>query len=142
MNKKLIVLSMCLTGALVLSGCGCEKDNAELVTPSASPSPSVSASPDAEYEADKGGTVEPDKGPTDPKPGTDNNSQNGTGNTSGNTNTPAGNGMGGNTDTGTGNTSGNDSTNQDSAASEAIDDVGSAVDDLVNNAKNAVRGRR
>ena len=112
MKQKSIVLSLCLVAALMLSGCSKKDTNS---TPSTSPSttPSASMGLEGEYEADDHGAVDGNGA----APGT----------------SPVESGTP------------NDTTRPDGTADPdhtgdgVMNDVGDAVDDLVDDAKRAVR---
>ncbi len=136
MKKNILVLSLCLTSVLALSGCmsGGNDTNAG-TTPSASPSTGITGEngnnagmgstssstdtgEDSTYHADSNGTV-------------DGNGQNGTGSQS----------NGGNANGSTSKNSEKQNTTSNSNGSEdgLLNNVGNAVDNLVEDAKKTVR---
>ena len=113
MNRKSVLLALCLIAALMLSGCS-KKDTQP--APSASPSakPSASMGLEGEYEADDHGAVDgngaaPGTGPMES--GTPDESRR-----------P------------------DDTADPDHTGDGVLNDVGDAVEDLVDDAKRAVRG--
>ena len=121
MNKRFIILSLCLIAVFSLCGCRSKKDdNSAQVTP-APTSSSAGSNYDGDYHANNNGNVDDNDSVTDSKPdyGTNNN-------------TSAPNA----TNNGTSAPSTNDS---GASGNRVMDEVGNAVDDLVNDAKNAMR---
>jgi len=120
MKNKLIILSLCLITVFVLSGCRSKKnDNATQVSPVPTSS-SAGNNYDGDYHANNNGNIDEDNRTTSPAPnyGTNNG-------TSGSNTTDNGTSSQGTTD--------------GKSGSRAMDNVNDAVDDLVNNAKNALR---
>ena len=116
MKKTIIALSMCLAMVLALGGCAKKDSGTQNTAPSASPSatPSDGMGNEGDYRANDNGAVDGNGS----VPGT----------------TPAGD------EDRTGSARSNTSTGGAGATGDGVlDDVGSAVDDLVNDAKHAVR---
>jgi len=120
MNKKFIILSLCLIGVFALSSCRSKKDdNTAQVSPVPTNS-SAGSSYDGDYHANNNGNVDENDRVTTPAPNYGNNGDTSAPNTNNGTSTPNPN------DAGT-------------SGGKIMDEVGDAVDDLVNNAKNAMR---
>lgn len=144
MKKKIMFLSLCLVLTLGLTSCGCQ-DNAAVDTTS----PTATPSAEADYNANDNGTVDGDSNPSNGNHGMMTDDMTGNGGMTGNGVTD--NGITGN-DTVGGDTNGqngtvenngtvnnNGTTDHNANGDGVLDDVGDAVDDLVDGARRAVR---
>ena len=112
MRQKSIVLALCLAGVLILGGCSKkDPDPSHSTTPSTPPSASMGT--ESEYEADNNGAVDGNGA----APGT----------------SPVESEMPGDT------TRPDGTADPDNTGDGMLNDVGDAVDDLVDDAKRAVR---
>ena len=132
MKKTIIFLSLCLVLTLGLTSCGCQDNTAVDTTP-----PSSTPTAGADYNANDNGTVDGDSNLSNGNNGITGDM--GTTTPNGTVDVPESIGPDGTVDNGVLDNNGTVDRNPNATGDGVLDDVGDAVDDLVDNARRRVR---